>query len=142
MTMQTFAVLLIGLAYGPRLGLATVAVYLAQGLAGLPVFTAGGGISHLFGPTGGYLVGFMFAAYAVGQLARLGWSKPALGVLVAMLAGSALIYLFGFSWLAMAIGAEKAFWGGIMPFLVGDAVKAALAAALLPVAWKAVNRLS
>ena len=92
MTMQTFAVLLIGMAYGARLGAATVALYIAEGALGLPVFANGGGPAYLLGPTGGYLAGCVAAAAVAGLLAQRGWSRPAPRVVLAMLAGTALIY--------------------------------------------------
>ncbi len=140
MTMQTFAVLAIGLLYGPRLAMATVLVYLAQGLAGLPVFTGGAGPLYMAGPTAGYLAGFVLAAGAVGALARAGWGRPVLRVFAAMLIGSALIYLCGWAWLTMLVGPQAAFLSGVVPFLLGDAVKAALAAALVPLAWQIADR--
>jgi biotin transport system substrate-specific component len=141
-TMQTFAVLLIGFVYGSRLGAATVALYLAEGAMGLPVFTAGGGIAHFAGPTAGYLAGFLVAAALTGRLAEAGWSRSVPLTLLGMVLGSAVITVVGFAWLAVLFGAEKAFSVGVMPFLVGDAVKAALAAALLPLSWKGLSRLS
>lgn len=136
MTMQTFAVLLIGLAFGWRLGAATVALYLLEGTAGLPVFSKGGGLAYFAGPTGGYLIGFFFAAAFAGWLAERGWSRPVLQTFLAMVAGTAIIYGFGVGYLSTLIGLEKAFFAGMVPFLIGDLVKAALAAAALPLAWK------
>ncbi|MXQ10711.1 biotin transporter BioY [Microvirga makkahensis] len=140
-TMQTFAVLLIGFVYGSRLGAATVALYLAEGAVGLPVFAGGGGIAHFAGPTGGYLAGFLVAAALTGWLAENNWSRSIPLTLLGMLLGSAVITLFGFAWLAALLGAEKAFLVGVAPFLVGDAVKASLAAVLLPMAWKGLPRI-
>lgn len=137
-TMQTFAVLLIGLAYGPRLAAASVGAYLAEGLLGLPVFTAGPGT--LLGPTGGYLVGFLPAAMLVGALAGRGWSRPVPRILLAMVAGSLVIYAFGAAWLTTFVGVEKALALGVVPFLLGDVLKAALAAALLPALWRVAAR--
>jgi len=141
MTMQTFAVLLIGLAFGWRLGAATVALYLAEGAVGLPVFAKGGGLAYFAGPTAGYLFGFLAAAFAVGWLAESGWGRPALRIFCAMLIGSALSYLFGAAWLSAFLGLEKAVAVGVMPFLIGDVVKACLAAACLPIAWHLVQKL-
>lgn len=146
MTMQVFAVLLVGLAYGSRLGLATVALYLAQGAVGLPVFAAGGGFAYFTGPTGGFLLGFLLAAGAAGWLAERGWGRPALRIFLASIVGIALIYAVGVPWLATFLSTAKglaadvaftkAVSAGMTPFLVGDVVKAALAAAALPIAWK------
>lgn len=141
MTMQTFAVLLIGLAYGPRLGAATVALYLAEGAIGLPVFAGlAGGAHHLIGVTGGYLFGFVVAAGVVGLLAERGWSHSMLATALAMIIGSAIIYLLGVGWLASFLGLDQAIKLGMLPFLAGDAVKAALAALALPVAWRCLGR--
>ncbi len=139
MTMQTFAVLLIALALGSRLAGATVALYLSEGAIGLPVFAKGGGLAYFMGPTAGYLIGFFFAALAVGWLSERGWGRPALRILGAMLVGSAIIYLFGVAWLAGFVGFEKALAHGLFPFLLGDGLKALLAAALLPMAWRLVG---
>lgn len=141
-TMQTFAILLIGFVYGSRLGTATVALYLAEGAMGLPVFTGGGGVAHFVGPTGGYLAGFLPAVALTGWLAETNWSRSIPLTLLGMILGSAVITLFGFVWLAALLGAEKAFLAGVAPFLVGDAVKAALAAVLLPMAWKGISKIA
>jgi len=140
MTMQTFAVILIAMAFGARMGVASVAVYLAQGAAGLPVFAAGGGIAYLAGPTAGYLWGFLLVAAVVGWLADRGMTRHFAGALALALLGSALVYGVGASWLASFIGAEAAFRAGVLPFLPGDVVKSVLAALLLPAAWKLLAR--
>ena len=139
MTMQTFAVLVIGMAFGWRLGAATVLLYLAEGAVGLPVFSKGGGFAYLAGPTGGYLIGFVVAAALVGWLAERGWDRAPLRTLVAMFLGIAVIYLFGVAWLTTLIGFEKAIAAGVVPFLAADAFKIVLAAAVLPMAWKLVG---
>lgn len=136
-TMQSFAVLLIGLTYRPLIGVLTVATYLAEGLLGLPVFT--GGPSTLLGPTGGYLVGFLPATMLVGWLAQHGWSRSVGRILVSMLSGTLVIYAFGATWLATFVGAEKAIELGVLPSLFGDALKAALAGALVPALWRATS---
>jgi biotin transport system substrate-specific component len=141
MTMQTFAVLLVGAAYGSRLGAATMLAYLAEGAAGLPVFAGfSGGIGVLQGPTVGYIVGFIFAAGVVGWLAERTWDRNVLTTAVAMLAGNVLIYVPGLIVLAGFVGADKVVAYGLAPFLLGDAIKLALAAALLPAAWKIVGK--
>lgn len=140
MTMQTFVVLLLGLAYGWPLGAATVAVYLAQGAIGLPVFAGGGGLAYLAGTTGGYLVGFFVAAAVMGLLAERGWGRGAFTTLAAMLIGTALILGLGVAWLAWLIGVERALVLGLYPFLPGEAVKIALAVLVLPLAWKRAAR--
>ncbi|MEJ8571406.1 biotin transporter BioY [Microbaculum marinum] len=140
MSMQTFAVLVIGAAYGPRLAGATVALYLAQGAMGLPVFGLGSGLAYLMGPTGGYLIGFFFAAIVVGHLAERGFDRRWSTALVAFLIGDIIIFAFGLAWLTGLIGFEKALAGGLLPFLPAEALKIALAMAVLPIAWKVVGR--
>lgn len=145
MTMQTFAVLVIGMAFGPRLGAATVALYLAEGALGLPVFSGtperGIGLAYMMGPTGGYLIGFVVSAYAVGLLARRGWDRELVLGLAAMVIGTLIIFGFGYAWLSVLIGFQAAFGAGVLPFLPGAALKIALAAALLTASWRFVERL-
>jgi biotin transport system substrate-specific component len=144
MTMQTFAVLLIGAAYGWRLGAATIALYLAEGAMGLPVFAGtpekGIGLAYMLGPTGGYLVGFVVAAAVAGWLAERGFDRSRATTALAMLAGTALIYLFGFAWLAHLIGFDKAMRFGVLPFLLADALKLLLATFVLPLSWTLIAR--
>ena len=145
MTMQTFAVLAIGLAFGWRLGGATLLLYLAEGAAGLPVFAGtpekGIGIGYLMGPTGGYLLGFALAAALSGWLAERGWDRSAATTALAMLAGNVAIYVPGLLWLGGLIGWDKPVLElGLIPFLAGDLFKLVLAAAVMPLAWKAVRR--
>jgi biotin transport system substrate-specific component len=131
-TGQTLAVLLIGALLGRARGSAAVGLYLVEGASGLPVFAGGkAGLAVLWGPTGGYLIGFAAAAYLVGWLVERGWDRSPLTAAGAMLAGSGLIYACGLSWLAVLVGWQHALPLGLYPFLVGDAVKIALAAALL-----------
>lgn len=142
MTMQTFAVLVIGMTFGPRLGAATVVLYLLEGAVGLPVFAGtpakGIGIAYMVGPTGGYLVGFVVAAYLAGTLAMRGWDRKPLQTAFAMVLGMAVIYVLGVAWLSTLIGVAKALQFGVAPFLLADALKIALATALLPLAWRGV----
>jgi len=144
-TMQTFAVLVIGAAYGPRLGVATLLAYLALGAAGLAVFTGeGAGLAYMMGPTGGYLLGFAVAAGVMGWLASRGWDRTVAGMAGALLIGNAVIYAFGLPWMAHLFAAERGMawvmqWG-MTNFLLGDALKLALAALVLPLAWRAVGR--
>lgn len=140
MTMQSLVVLVIGAAFGWRLGAATLALYLAEGAMGLPVFARGGGIPYMMGPTGGYLLGFVAAAAVTGYLAERGWTKSVVGALAAMAIGHAVIFLFGFGWLASLIGASKAYLGGVAPFYAATLFKTLLGAALLPAAWWLVER--
>jgi biotin transport system substrate-specific component len=139
-TMQTFAVLMVGAAYGWRLGAATVAAYLVEGAIGLPVFAEfTAGLPVLFGPTGGYLFGFVLAAGAVGWLAERGWDRNIVTTALAMLIGNALIYLPGLVVLAGFVGADKVIEYGLTPFLLGDGLKLILAACLLPLAWRIIG---
>ncbi len=145
MSMQTFVVLTLGMAYGWRLGGATFALYLAEGALGLPVFAGtpekGIGLAYMMGSTGGYLIGFVLAAMAVGWLAERGWDRSMVRTAGAMLIGNAIIYVPGLLWLGGLFGWDKPIlaWG-LTPFLVGDLVKLALAAAVLPLTWKLLGR--
>ena len=138
-TGQTFAVLLTGAALGPARGAAGQLLYVALGLLGLPFFAGGeSGVDYFFGATGGYLLGFVAAAWFVGVCARRGLDRSPFGTLVAFALGTLLIYSFGVPWLAVAADAPlgKAIDLGVVPFLIGDVLKAALAAAFLPAAWR------
>src|SRR5690349_19108546 len=143
MTMQSFVVLVIGMAYGARLAGVTVALYLLQGALGLPVFAGtpekGIGLAYMAGPTGGYLAGFLLVAVLMGWLAERGWDRKALPSLAALTIGTVLLFVPGVAWLAVLIGFEKALQTGLVPFLLGAVLKLALAAAVLPLAWKAVD---
>lgn len=134
-TLQTFAVLACGLALGARLGAASQVAYLVAGMAGLPVFTAfSGGFARIAGPTGGYLIAFVAAAYIVGLFAEKGWTqKPILAVLGSFLA-MAVVYALGAAWLSVYVGFTAAIAQGVVPFLVSDALKALAAGSLLPAA--------
>lgn len=144
-TMQTFVVLVIGMAYGWRLGVATILLYLAEGAAGLPVFTGtpekGIGIAYMMGPTGGYLMGFVLAAGLCGWLAERGWDRHIATTAAAMLLGNLVIYAPGLPWLGFALGWDNPIleWG-LTRFLLGDLAKLALAAAILPFVWKLLKR--
>jgi len=145
MTMQTFVVLTLGITYGWRLGAATLALYLVEGAFGLPVFAGtpekGIGLAYMFGPTGGYLMGFLLAAAACGWLAERGWDRSVTKTAAAMLIGNVIIYLPGLLWLGALVGWDKPIleWG-LTPFLLGDLVKLALAAAAVPIVWKLIGR--
>lgn len=141
-TGQTFAVLVLGMVYGARLGAGTLLLYLAVGGLGLPVYAElSSGWAVLTGTTGGYFIGFVLAAGLVGWLAERGWGRSAWLTGLAMLLGNALIYVPGLLWLGAVVGWDKPIlaWG-LTPFLLGDAVKLVLAAAVLPYAWKLVGR--
>jgi biotin transport system substrate-specific component len=131
MTLQTLAVLTLGALFGARLAAATVALYLGEGLIGLPVFAgAAAGPAYLVGPTGGYLVGFLIAAALVGALAERGWTRGWLLALAAMTLGHVVLFATGFAWLALALGAGKAWAVGVAPFYAATVAKTLLAAAL------------
>lgn len=132
LSMQSFVVLAIGLACGGRLGAATVLAYLAEGACGLPVFQGGAGLAYMAGPTGGYLLGFLLAAAAVGALADRGALRGWPGTVAALLLGEALIYAPGVAWLGVLFGAAKAVSFGLLPFLPAEAIKLALATAAAP----------
>ncbi|HGG06416.1 MAG TPA: biotin transporter BioY, partial [Aliiroseovarius sp.] len=144
-TLQTFAVLTIGAAYGLRLGLITLLGYVALGAAGVAVFAGdSAGLAYMAGPTGGYLVGFAAAAALMGALARRGLDRTMLGMAGMMLAGTATIYLFGLTWMSWLFAADKGMaWVlqyGMVNFLVGDALKLVLAALVVPGVWRLVRR--
>ena len=140
LTGQTFAVLLVGAAMGSRRGAASLLVYLFLGIVGLPFFAGGAsGFTYLIGPTGGYLVGFICAAYIVGRLAENGLERRFRSAWVAFLAGEAVIYLCGVSWLGAYLGMQKALVAGLLPFLIGDLIKLVAAALALPAAWRLVK---
>jgi biotin transport system substrate-specific component len=143
-TAQTFAVLMIGALFGSQRGGVTILLYVIEGAAGLPVFAMGqGGAAVLLGPRGGYLVGFIAAAYAVGLLAERGWDRRIGSTILAMVFGEALMYVFALSWLfclrlvfRVPIGAGSILAIGLYPFIVGDILKIVLAAIVLPSGWK------
>jgi biotin transport system substrate-specific component len=142
-TGQTFGVLLVGGALGLRRGAVAVAMYVLLGVVGLPFFAEGkGGLTIIWGATGGYLIGFIVAGAVVGRLAELGWDRKIGGALGAMVVGSALIYAVGLPWLKVVTGltVEETIAQGLTPFLIGDAIKIILAAVLFPAAWWVVGR--
>ncbi len=139
-TGQTFGVLLLGAALGARRGALTMLLYLVEGAAGLPVFSAGGCcVAWLSGPTAGYLWSYPLAAFVVGALAQRGWDRRPLLAAIAMLAGSGVIYLVGLPWLAAFVGRDRVVEAGLLPFVAGDLVKIAAAAAVLPSVWAATG---
>lgn len=142
-TAQTFAVLLTGALLGSRLGAMAMIVYLLEGASGLPFFYGGhGGLTHLLGPTGGYLVAFPAAAFITGAFAENGWDKRFLTAVAAMAAGSLLIMVAGWAWFSFVTNTSPgaAFKLSIAPFLVGDVIKILLAAAVLPSGWALLKR--
>ncbi len=141
-TGQTFAVLMLGALLGSRRGALAMLLYLIEGAIGLPVFAGGAGAAVLLGPTGGYLVGFVPAAYLVGGLAERGWDRRITTTIAAMVLGNIVLHSFGFVWLAELIGIKPAFFAGVCPFVVGDILKVILAAVLLPAGWEILNNLN
>ncbi|HET9251524.1 MAG TPA: biotin transporter BioY [Candidatus Eisenbacteria bacterium] len=141
-TGQTFAVLLVGAALGATRGTAAVLAYLAEGAAGFPVFAGGlAGPAVLLGPTGGYLFGFLPAAWICGALAERGWDRRFLTTLASMALGDLAIFAVGIPWLARFVGAENAITFGLAPFVAGNLAKVVLAAGALPLAWAGVRRI-
>jgi len=144
LTMQTFVVLTVGAAYGGALGAATMLAYMIVGAMGFDIFTGSSaeanGLTYMMGGTGGYLVGFVLAALVLGKLAEAGWDRSVPKMAGAMLIGNALIYLPGVLWLGYLYAGAKGWdwvikWG-LTNFVVADALKLALAAALLPLLWR------
>lgn len=143
-SMQTLAVLLIAAAFGMRLGVATLLLYMAEGALGLPVFQStpekGIGIAYMLGSTGGYLAGFVVMAAIVGWAADRGWDRHPIKLFNAMLVAEIVMMAMGFAWLALLIGPEKSWQFGVVPFIVGDLIKVALAASLVPAVWSLLKR--
>jgi biotin transport system substrate-specific component len=145
-TGQTFAVLLAGAALGSRAGAGSQAIYWVMGAIGLPFYTGGqGGWEIATGATGGYLIGFIVAAWVVGELAERGQDRTVASAIPAFLAGNAVIYLIGVPWLMASVESidtmAAALAAGFTPFVIGDLTKVVLAGLLLPAAWKMVKRL-
>ncbi|MER9345067.1 biotin transporter BioY [Mesorhizobium sp. M0601] len=143
-SMQTLAVLLIAATFGMRLGVATLLLYMAEGALGLPVFQStpekGVGIAYMLGSTGGYLAGFVVMAAIVGWAADRGWDRHPIKLFNAMLVAEIVMMAMGFAWLALLIGPEKSWQFGVVPFIVGDLIKVALAASLVPAVWSLLKR--
>lgn len=142
MTLQTLAVLAIGAGFGARLGAATLALYAIEGAAGLPFFAQmKSGLAVITGATGGYIVGFILAAALVGYLAERGWDKSLGKMVLASLLGAAVLYIPGLIWLHnFAADWAQTFEWGITPFLVGDIVKAVIAALGFQAAWMSLGK--
>jgi biotin transport system substrate-specific component len=144
-SMGTFAVLSIGAAYGPRMGLTTILTWMLVGMLGFDVFQSStadlNGVSYMMGSTGGYLVGYVMATVLLGVLARRGWDRTVVGMAAAMLLGNVLMYVPGLLWLGELYGWDKPIlaWG-LTPFILGDVLKLALAALVLPLTWKLIGR--
>ncbi|TIQ25679.1 MAG: biotin transporter BioY [Mesorhizobium sp.] len=143
-SMQTLAVFLIAAAFGMRLGVATLLLYMAEGAMGLPVFQGtpekGIGVAYMLGSTGGYLAGFVVMAAIVGWAADRGWDRHPIKLFNAMLVAEIVMMAMGFAWLALLIGPEKSWQFGVLPFIVGDLIKVGLAASLVPAVWSLLKR--
>ena len=142
-TLQNLGILVAGGALGLRRGGIAALLYVALGVIGLPFFAEGrGGLSVMWGATGGYLVGFVVAAALVGRLAELGWDRRLGGAIGATLLGTIVIYLVGVPWLAVTTGLSigDAIATGVGPFLLADAAKLLAAAAVFPAAWWVAGR--
>lgn len=137
-TGQTLAVVLVGSLLGALRATVSMALYALAGIVGLPVFSdASHGWTVIAGPTGGYIVGFIFAAGLTGWLAQRSWDRHFVGAAVAFLAGSAVVFAFGLPWLAVALGLnlEQTLQAGLYPFILGGVIKAMIAAAVMSPAW-------
>ncbi|TIR29051.1 MAG: biotin transporter BioY [Mesorhizobium sp.] len=143
-SMQTLAVFLIAAAFGMRLGVATLLLYMAEGAMGLPVFQGtpekGIGVAYMLGSTGGYLAGFVVMAAIVGCAADRGWDRHPIKLFNAILVAEIVMMAMGFAWLALLIGPEKSWQFGVVPFIVGDLIKVGLAASLVPAVWSLLKR--
>jgi biotin transport system substrate-specific component len=138
-TGQTLAVILVGSTLGALRGALSMVLYLALGVVGLPWFTeASSGWGVVAGPTGGYIVGFIAAAALTGWLAQRSWDRRIVGALVSMSAGTLVTFAVGLPWLAASLGLnlDQTLQAGLYPFLIGGAIKALVAAGVLPLAWK------
>ena len=132
MTMQTFIVFIIGMAYGWKLAFSTLVIYLFEGALGLPVFAKGGGLLYLTGPTAGYLYGMTIAAAVIGIFAELGYNNSYFKSLVSLSIATFIIFLCGVGYLGSLIGYDKALAGGLYPFIPSELFKIALAVLLIP----------
>ncbi len=136
-TLQTLMVLATGALLGSRRGAAAILLYIAEGAAGLPVFAMGrSGPAHLAGPLGGYLLGFVAAAFLAGLVSERGWDRNGLLAFAGLMMADLAIYVPGLLWLGAFTGFSRVLVQGALPFLVADVLKAAACAALLPVGWK------
>ncbi len=139
LSLQTLAILALSTAFGARLAVATLLLYMVEGAMGFPVFQGtpekGLGMAYMLGSTGGYLAGFVVMAAIVGYAADRGWDRSLVKLLAAMLVAEAVMMAMGFSWLSVLIGAEKSWQFGVVPFIVPDLIKVALAAVAVPAVW-------
>lgn len=153
-TLQTFAVAVLAAGFGWRIGVATVALYLLEGLAGLPVFATGGGIDYIFRPSFGFLIGYLPMAYVIGRAADMGASGKVLALFATMLVADAVVFVLGFAWLLVVVNlivagggavpgwldasnlVGSAFDGAVKPFILWDILKMAFAAITVAGAWR------
>jgi biotin transport system substrate-specific component len=139
MSLQTLVIFLMAIAFGRKLAVATLLLYLAEGAMGLPVFQStpekGIGLAYMLGSTGGYLAGFVVMAAIVGWAADRGWDRNPVKLFGAVLTAEVVMLAMGFAWLALLIGAEKSWQFGVAPFIVPDLIKVALASTLAPAIW-------
>lgn len=146
LSLQTLAIFLIAAAFGMRLAVATLLLYLAQGAMGLPVFQStpekGIGIAYMMGPTGGFLAGFVVMAAIVGWAADRRWDRNPFKLFGAMLIAETVMMTMGFAWLAVLIGSGQSWQFGVLPFIMPDLIKAALAAAVVPAIWGLIAKFS
>ena len=140
MTMQTFVVLIIAMAYGWKLSFFTLVAYLVEGALGLPVFAKGGGLLYLTGPTAGYLYGMTIAAAVIGYFADLGYGKSVIKCIMPLLLGTIIIFICGIGYLSSIIGFEKAIVAGLLPFIPSELFKIALAVFIIPTIWKYIQK--
>ena len=142
LTLQPLAVIFIGAALGATRGAAAAALYLLEGFSGLPVGAGGNaGPLWLFGPTAGYLFSYPFAAWVSGFVSERGWGSSIVRSVTGMLLALTVIFIGGWSWLAVLTDARSAFIAGVAPFVLADIIKVAIGAALLPNAQQLIHRL-
>ncbi len=140
-TFQTLAVLLIGATMGSKRGTLVILTYLAEGAAGLPVFAGGlSGVACMLGPTGGYLLGFIAAAYFVGACAERGYDRNLIATFAFLTAGNVIIYLFGLLWLSIYVESSMVLNLGLYPFIAGDMLKIVMASMVLPAGWALLGK--
>jgi biotin transport system substrate-specific component len=141
MTLQSLAIMLIGMTFGSWLGAATVLAYLAEGFAGLPVFAGvAAGPAYMAGPTGGYLLGYLLAVWVIGRLAERGWDRSVPRGTAAMAAGHILLFVPGVLWLAYLFGWEEAVAFGVTPFIAATVLKTVVGGAMLASFWSLISR--
>ena len=135
----TFAIMLVGLTYGKKLAPATLLAYIIAGSAGLPVFAGFKGGLTVFSPSGGYIIGYFFAALICGYFADRGWTESYLKTVIVLLLANIVLYTFGLFQLSFFIGDKNVFMAGLYPFIPGDIIKMALVTLILPTIWKSVR---